>query len=157
MKYFSDVTNEVYDTLEALQAAELLATETTIDEVDDELEVLTEPMEELPVKPTKKQLAAKVDEADQFLVKANSELALAEKRVEELSQEYLKACDEILRPAKQKVKDAQKAKYDAIAEFNQEYGAYQVLLTGPRAADEMIRAINEMNARTANMFRHFWI
>lgn len=157
MKYFSDVTKEVYETPEALTAAEEAYLSTVNEDLVDDV------MEDVPVedsttvtKPTKKQLAANVEIAEKALEDANSELAIAEKQVEELSKEYLKACEEILGPAKQKVKECQRAKYDAISKFNEEYGAYQVLYTGPRAANEMIRAINEMNARTANMFKHFW-
>ena len=159
MKYFSDVTKEVYETPEDLQAAEAAAM-TALEDTDDDVFELTEGLKvEIPKeskKPSKKQLAADVEDAEKNLEEANSNLALAEKEVEKLSLEYLKICEDILRPAKQKVQEAQKAKYNAISRFNQEYGAYQVLYTGSRAANEMIRAINEMNARTANMFKHFW-
>ncbi len=160
MKYFSEVTGEKYDSVEALESAEaaFMRTQTTLNDIDDDASEIQEEMNiEIPQeKPTKKQLAAEVDAAQEALETANSELAIAEKKVEELSKEYLKTCEEILTPAKQKVQAAQKAKYDAIARFNQEYGAYQVMLTGPRAAAEMIRAIDEMNARTTDMFRRFW-
>lgn len=159
MKYFSDVTGEVYESVKALQEAEadyLAKAETTLEDVDDEAPEVTEEVTKEVTKPTKKQLAAEVDAAQEALEKANSELAIAEKKVEELSKEYLKACEEILTPAKQNVQRAQQAKYDAIAKFNEQYGAYQVVLTGNRAAQEMIRAIEDMNARTANMFRRFW-
>lgn len=159
MKYFSDVTKEVYETPEALEAAEAAAIHASKDVDDDPSEIVEDMHLEVPEetkKPTKKQLAADVEEAEKALAEANSNLAIAEKEVEKLSREYLKACEDILGPAKQRVQEAQRAKYDAISRFNQEYGAYQVMYTGSRAADEMIRAINEMNVRTANMFRRFW-
>lgn len=161
MKYFSDVTKEMYETPEALEEAEAAYLEARdgcnddVSELNPELTTNVENKE--PQKPTKKQLAKDVEDAEQELQAANSELSIAQKQVEELSKDYLKAVDEILAPAKKRVQEAQQAKYNAISRFNAEYGAYQVTYTGSRAAEEMLRAMDALNARTAHIFRNFWL
>ena len=158
MKYFSEITNIPYDSIEeleleeakALKAQEITAEETTtvVNEIDES---------QVSEKPSRKQLAAEVEVADDTLREANANLEVAQKQVEELYQQYLKQAEEIISPAKKAVQDAHRARYRAIEKFNREYGAYQVTYTGARAADEVLRAMSELNARTTSMFRNmFW-
>lgn len=151
MKYFSDVTGKTYETVEELELdeASTLAEEEAVPE---------EPVEEVvEEKPTRKQLAAEVEAADEWVREANVNLEVANKKVEELYQEYLNRAEEIIGPAKKAVKEAHQAKYAAIERFNREFGAYQVTYTGARAADEVLRAMNELNTYTTNMLkRMFW-
>lgn len=161
MKYFSEQLNRVFDTPEALADAEAAAVKCNCTDCDDEYCACTDCKEEASVeqkRPSKKQLAADIDAADEEVKKAYSEYELARKNVEELSKEYLAAVDAILNPAKKAIKEAEQKRYNAIARFNDEFGAYQVTYTGARAADEMLKAINDLNNRTFNMFRDmFWI
>ena len=56
-----------------------------------------------------------------------------------------------MEPAKKAVSDAEKAKYKAIKEFNDSYGAYQVTYTGARAAEEMLKTLRELD-RAGSLF-----
>ena len=79
------------------------------------------------------------------------------KQIEELSKTYLESVDAILTPAKEAVKKAEEERYEAIRKFNNYYGAYQTVLTGDRAAKEMIRAINEINSIQRKIWNNtFW-
>lgn len=167
MKYFSETLKQLFDTPEELAEAEAAVTHCSCEDCDDEICSCAECKNEEPCqkspavveekRPSKKQLAADIDAADEEVRKAYSEYELAKKNVEELSKQYLEAVDAILNPAKQAIKDAEQKRYNAINKFNQEYGAYQVTYTGARAAEEMVKAINDLNSRTRNMFRNmFW-
>ena len=82
---------------------------------------------------------------------------VAKKQIEELSKTYLESVEAILTPAKEAVKTAEKARYEAIRKFNDSFGAYQVTLTGDKAAKEMLRAMNEMNNMQRKVFNNaFW-
>ena len=152
MKYFSEKLNRVFDTPEALadaENAEVNAVKSALksDEVANESKT-----------PTKKQLAVEVEKAEEALKKAYSDYELAKKNAEQVSKDYLTAIDAIMEPAKKAVKEAEKAKYDAINRFNAEFGPYQVVYTGSRAAEEMLKAINDINSRSRNFWdRFFWI
>jgi DNA repair exonuclease SbcCD ATPase subunit len=166
MKYFSEITNQPYDTIEELEVEEAKAKARELIETYSEKECSTENShdcaisadEEIQVfeKPSRKQLAAEVEVADDKLREANANLEVANTQVEELYQRYLKEAEEIIGPAKRAVQEAHRARYLAIERFNKEYGAYQVTYTGARAADEVLKAMNDL-ARTTNMFRSmFW-
>lgn len=107
--------------------------------------------------PTKKQLANEVEAADESLKEAYANYESAKAKVEELSKKYLAEVNEILDPAQKAVKEAEQHRYEAIRKFNDSYGAYQVTYTGARAADEMMKAISNINTRANNLFRDmFW-
>ena len=90
-------------------------------------------------------------------VDAYAEYEVAKKQIEELSKTYLESVDAILTPAKEAVKKAEEERYAAIRKFNSYYGAYQTVLTGDRAAKEMIRAINEINSIQRKIWNNtFW-
>ena len=107
--------------------------------------------------PSKKQLAANVDAAEEKLKAAYAEYDVAKKQIEELSKTYLESVDAILTPAKEAVKKAEQERYAAVRKFNESFGAYQVTLTGDRAAKEMMRALNELNSIQRKVFNNsFW-
>lgn len=160
MKYYSDKLDQVFDTPEALEEAE--AAICTCNRVDDNFDDKNlnkcecKCKEETKV-PTKKQLAADVDAAEEKLRDAYAEYEVAKAQVEELSKTYLESVEAILTPAKEAVKNAEQARYDAIRKFNESFGAYQTVLTGDRAAKEMLRAINEINSMHRKVFNNaFW-
>ena len=160
MKYYSDKLDQVFDTPEALEEAE--AAICTCNRVDDNFDDKNLNKCECKCKeeaklPTKKQLAADVDAAEEKLRDAYAEYEVAKAQVEELSKTYLESVEAILTPAKEAVKNAEQARYDAIRKFNESFGAYQTVLTGDRAAKEMIRAINEINSMNRKVFNNaFW-
>ena len=164
MKYYSEKLNEVFDTPEALEAAENAVkksckhkscTKTDVNNLNNKCDC--KDTSKNVEGPTKKQLAANVDEAEEKLKAAYAEYEVAKKQIEELSKTYLESVEAILTPAKEAVKKAEQERYAAIRKFNESFGAYQVTLTGDRAAKEMMRAINEMNSMQRKVFNNaFW-
>ena len=160
MKFYSDKLDQIFDTPEALEEAE--AAICTCNKVDDDfkdknLNDYDCKCKEKVKAPTKKQLAADVDAAEEKLKEAYAEYDIAKAQVEELSKTYLESVEAILTPAKEAVKNAEQARYDAIRRFNESFGAYQTVLTGDRAAKEMIRAINEINSVHRKLWNNaFW-
>ena len=164
MKYYSEKLNEVFDTPEALEAAENAikksckhksCTKTDVNNLNNKCDC--KDTSKNVEGPTKKQLAANVDEAEEKLKAAYAEYEVAKKQIEELSKTYLESVEAILTPAKEADKKAEQERYAAIRKFNESFGAYQVTLTGDRAAKEMMRAINEMNSIQRKVFNNaFW-
>ena len=96
-----------------------------------------------------------METADQNVKEAYVNYEAAKAKVEELSKKYLEEVNNILEPAKSAVKDAEQLRYEAIRRFNDSYGAYQVTYTGAKAADELMKAISNINSKA---FRDlFWI
>lgn len=160
MKYYSEKLDRVFDSVEALEAEESKV-ECTCNKVDDnfddkDLKNYAGVKENNKI-PSKKELAANVDAADVAVKEAYAEYEVAKKQIEELSKTYLESVEAILTPAKEGVKKAEQARYDAIRKFNAYYGAYQTVLTGDRAAKEMLRAINEINSMQRKIFNNaYW-
>ena len=158
MKYYSEKLDKVFDTPEALEEAESAVC--TCNKVDDNFknEKLGDTeKKDLNKIPSKKQLAADVDDADAKVKDAYAEYEVAKKQIEELSKTYLESVDAILTTAKEAVKKAEEERYEATRKFNNYYGAYQTVLTGDRAAKEMIRAINEINSIQRKIWNNtFW-
>lgn len=158
MKYYSETLNTLFDTQEELQAAEAAVTEPEeVEQLDD----LPEETEVAPVEDTamtKKQLANAVETADELVKEAYANYEAAKVKAEELSRTYLAEVDAIMEPAKQAVREAEQNRYEAIKKFNEVYGAYHVTYTGTRAADEMLKAINNINRRANRILGDlFWI
>lgn len=149
MKFYSEVTKQLYDTQDQLVEAELKFNNQNVNKRMAKAEKLVK-NEELP---TKKQLAAEVEAAEQKVSEAKANMELAKQRAQELSKKYLEEIDAIIEPAKQQLKDAQKARYDAIQRFNEAYGAYTTTYTGARAADEFARAVADMTSFFPGLFR----
>lgn len=159
MKFYSEKLDQLFDTLEDLEAAENPKKKPTRKSTKAEpAPVETVPtVESTPEVPTKKELAAAVTDAEEKVKIAYAEYETAKARAEELSKAYLEQINSILEPAKKAVKDAEQTRYNAIKEFNKNFGAYQVTYTGERAANEMMNAINRLNSRANRFFSDlFW-
>lgn len=157
MKFYSEKLDKLFETQEELIAAEHAATNKKKKKavVTEEAPTAEETVAQVP---SKKQLAMDVEAADERVKEAYANYESAKSKVEELSKKYLAEVNEILEPAQKCVKDAEQSRYEAIRKFNDSYGAYQVTYTGARAADEMMKAISNINARANKMFRDmFWI
>lgn len=144
MKFYSEKLDQLFDTLEELQSAESVNSKKKSKKV-----VVEEPVvEKQPEIPTKKQLAAAVEAADEAVKEAYANYETAKAHAEELSKKYLAEVNAILDPAEKAVKEAEQKRYEAIRNFNNSYGAYQVTYTGARAADELVKAINSLNSKS---------
>lgn len=149
MKFYSEVTKELYDTPEQLAAAELKFNNQNV------AKRMVKPAknEKNPEVPSKKQLATEVELADQKVSEAKANMELARQKAQELSKKYLEEIDAILEPAKKELTNAQKARYDAIQRFNDAYGPYSTTYTGARAADEFARAVADISTFFPGLFR----
>lgn len=157
MKYFSEITGNMYDTTEALLEAEktfLKADSAIIDDLDTTVSSKEE-FNDLVETPSKKQLAAEVEAAEEKLTEEYANYDVAKKKIEELSKQYLKDVNDILEPAKAAVKAAEMARYEAIRKFNEAYGVYRTELTGDRAAKELLRTLNSFN-NWNSIFNNHW-
>lgn len=157
MKFYSEKLNQLFDSEDALVAAEK-STKCKKKGCNNSLKDAEQPVAEpTPEAPTKKQLASDVERADEKLKEAYANYEAAKAKAEELTKEYLKQLNELLDPAKKAIEVAEKEKYAAIRNFNESFGAYQVTYTGARAADEMVKAINHLNNQTMRSFKDlFW-
>ena len=151
MKFYSEKLDKLFDTAEELQAAEAPKKKkkaTAEQAVVDETATV----------PTRKELATAVEAADERVKQAYADYETAKAKAEELSKKYLEEINAILDPAQKAVKEAERLRYEAIRNFNDSYGAYQVTYTGAKAADEMMKAISNINSRANKIFRDmFWI
>ena len=151
MKFYSEKLDMMFDSVEELQKAESTKSKKRKTVAEDSKENSSD------VTPTKKQLASEVEAADEALKEAYSNYDSAKTKVQDLSKKYLTEVNEILEPAKKAVKEAEQKRYDAIRKFNDTYGAYQVTYTGAKAADEMVKAICNINNQANKLFRDmFW-
>lgn len=152
MKYYSEKLDRLFDSEEELKVAENPPKKTKKTSSEDS----NKPTAEENV-PTKKQLAAEVEAADVAVKEAYANYESAKVKVEELSKKYLDEINAILDPAKKSVKDAEQRRYDAIKNFNNSFGAYQVTYNGARAAEEFVKALSDMDAKSSAILRDlFW-
>lgn len=86
---------------------------------------------------SRKKAAKAVEDADAAVWEAYSELKKAE---ESARKEY----EKIVAPVKKKLKDAEKARYESIQNFNKKYGVYTKRYTGKDAYDEFLRSIDRI-------------
>ena len=147
MKYYSEVTKQLYDSPEQLQQAE----HNMIGNKSVKRMAKEEKSEEKA--PTKKQLASEVEAAETKVNEAKANLELAKQKAQSISKAYLEEIDAIMEPAKQQLKDAQRARYEAIQKFNDTYGAYTTTYTGAKAADEFARAVADISTFFPRFFR----
>lgn len=150
MKFYSEVTKQLYDTQEQLVEAERQVACKPVKRMAKINDVEKKEDAKLP---TKKQLAAEVEAAEIKVDEAKANLELAKQRAQEISKKYLEEIDSIMEPAKQQLKDAQRARYEAIQRFNENFGAYQKTYTGSQAADEFARAVADMSTFFPSLFR----
>lgn len=129
MKYFSEKLNKAFDTEQlCLDAEAQYEKEQAEQKKKEELAIAT-----------KKEMANAIEKADQEIDMAYDSYNKAVKQVEELKKEYDKKAEEILKPAREAIKDAQKKRFNALKEFNQKYGTYTKTYTGDKALKEFNR------------------
>lgn len=130
MKYYSDTLGKLFETEKELNEAEAAQKA----EEEKKHELIANASKE------KKELAAKIENADKELDEAYKDLDAAREVARKVQRDALKKVEDILHPAEERVKKAQAYRYDAIREFNRKYGAFTTKLTGAKAAEEMSRA-----------------
>ena len=153
MKFYSEKLDKLFDSEEALLLAESASKKTKKNSSDTQTK---EVIKDEPKVPTKKELAAEVELADEAVKEAYANYQSAKVKAEELSKKFLADVNAIMDPAEKAVKDAEQRRYNAIKNFNDSYGAYQVTYSGSRAAEEFIKAISSMKRNNSFFKDSFW-
>ncbi len=134
MKYYSEILEQFYD-----DADKLIADETAHLEMIAAEEAR---LEEQKKKETnrKKTLATAIEVADAELEKAYKEFEAAKESCKKILDESNAKMVEILKPATELVKNAERARLDAVKAFNKEFGVFKTSYTGERAQKEFERS-----------------
>lgn len=91
---------------------------------------------------TKKELAKNIDACGEDVKKAYDEYAEAQNRVNEILEKSNAEMESIINAARERVRIAEKKRYDAISEFNRKFGTYTVSYTGEKAEEEFDKILN---------------
>ena len=142
MKYYSEILRKNFDSVKELEVAE----KAELKKQEEEKAEVEQASNE------KKAMAKKVEEAEEAVREAYNKYDLARDDVQKIIAEANLEIKELLEPAKQAIIDAEKAKYEAVAEFNKKFGKYSVIYTGDKAFQEMKRAQKYME----NLFNSIW-
>lgn len=136
VKYFSEVLNKYYDSEEEVLEAEKEFNERKLKEENKKKELAN----------NKKVMASAIEKAQKELEFAEEELEKANRQAEEIFSKAYEDALALIKPAKDKVEDCQKAKYQAIKEFNKVYGPYSVSYTGEKAYNEWKRSFERLDS-----------
>lgn len=93
----------------------------------------------------KKKLSSEIDKAEENLQKAYKDYENAKEAAKVILEESNKQMLDLINPAKEAVANAEKAKADAIKNFNKECGPYQKVYTGEQAQAEFDRFNKQFN------------
>lgn len=104
----------------------------------------------------KKELSDAIEKAEENYVAAYNVYDSAKAEADKIIQEAQKKANDILTAAAKEVENASKAKMNAIAEFNKEFGPYRTTLTGAKAAREYNRFSSDFNRIFNKLFNSFW-
>lgn len=138
MRYYSDELKRIYDTEEDLVKAELEARkEKELSEV------------------TRKQLAKKVEEADEKIDKAYEEYEAVKQEIQKIVDETNEKISNMINSAKKNIKDAEDERLIAIKDFNSKYGVYTETYSGDKATKQYNRIVNHFNSIFENVFNPF--
>lgn len=146
MKFYSDLISKFFDTEEECVKAEKEFTE------KQEAKEAERKAKASLVSKEKKELSDAVEAAEAKLSKAYENYDLVKEEVKKILEESNKKALELLNPAKEAIREAQKERYTAISEFNKKYGIYTAQYTGDRAFKEFKQATNWIE----DFFRFPW-
>lgn len=104
----------------------------------------------------KKKLSGEVDKAEENLKKAYADYESAKAEAQKILEESNKQMLDILNPAKKAVEEAEKAKTQAIKNFNRECGPYQKIYTGEAAQAEFDRFTKQFNNLFVDFFKRWF-
>ena len=136
MKFYSEILEKFYDDPETLESAEAVYQQKIADE-----EAKAKARSE-EISHRKKELANAIEDADNELDAAYAAYEEAKKTCDEMYAETKRLAAEIMEPATQIVKNAQKKRVEAISAFNKEFGAFRTTYTGDNAQKEFERALS---------------
>jgi hypothetical protein len=130
MKYYSETLNKLFDNEADLKAAEKVFLDKNLQKEN-----------------TKKELSAKIEEAEAALDAAHKNYEVVREEATKLMDESNKQIISMMNNAKTKITEAEKARTDAIVAFNQRFGTYRANYTGERAkreSDRINKIVNDI-------------
>lgn len=158
MKYYSEKTDKLYDSVEECMKAETEAggikSEDSPEDVDTYLKDKDSPSS-LPseekqsqknlVSKKKKELSSRIAEADEEVDKAYKNLFEAKKEASNILKEANKRADDVVEKALNLVREKTGERALQISNFNKEFGPYMVTYTGKKAEEEYNKIINQFH------------
>ena len=150
MKFYSEILNKNFDSAKECTEAE----EKYNREKKEKQEALDKAVEES--NKTKKELSKVIESAETEVDEANSLYEVAKEKAQQIIKDAnIKACD-ILNAAKEKVKEAEHKRYEAISNFNKKFGPYSTTLTGDKAANEYKKMLRGFDNIFTDLWSSFW-
>lgn len=146
MKYYSEILKKNFDSEEDCLKAErnYQSEQKKIEEkLQKALQEKKAKDEELAL--SKKELATKIEEASAKVEEANNVYDAAKEKATAILNKAKEEAAGILDVAKNKVREAEKARYEALSAFNKKFGPYTTTLTGEKAAKEYSKAVRRFN------------
>ena len=138
MKYYSEILNKPFDTEKACLEAERNYQD-----------------QQSNASKRKRELDKAIQLAQQKVDQANNEYEVAKQKATKLLEESNKQIKEILDNAEKAVKDAEEEKYKAISNFNKEFGTYKVTVTGEKAAEQLNKALKQLETPFTSLLDSF--
>ena len=144
MKYYSELTKKAYDTEDECVNAEKLFAEEEAKKKEEASNLSKE----------KKELAKIIDLADEELDRAYHEYNDAREKATKIMSEAEAEAEKVVTEASNKVKAAQRKRYEAIYNFNKRFGVYTAHYDGDKALKELRRSTEWINNIFGNNL--FW-
>lgn len=139
---YKELEGQVFDTVDQCAEAEV--------KVEEQRKALAE--QERDKSKLKKSLAKDVDVAEEKVKQAYLNYENAKEQVKKILEESNKQMNDILKPAKQAIADAEAARTEAIVNYNKQCGPYQKIYTGDRAMEEYKRITKQFD----NIWNKLW-
>lgn len=164
MKYYSEKLNKHFNTEKECLKAEkqyerekqFIKNNKSLNEFETPEEIAKDKVNKSLVSKEKKEYADKIKLAEEKLDEANNEYSIAQDKAAKILEESNKQIKEILDSAKNKVTEAERARRDALLEFNKKFGVYTAHYTGEKAIEEFNKSITRFNEPIYDLFRYFW-
>lgn len=121
MKYYSEKLNKTFDTAEECRKAEL---DFDNAQLSKEMEEVAKDVEKKSKSKEKKELVKKIEAASESVKAAKDEYQKAREKAAKILEYSNREIEKLLNAAEDKVREAKKAEFEAIAEFNERFGPY---------------------------------
>ena len=142
---YKELEGQVFDTVDQCIEAEA--------KVEEQRKALVE--QERDKSKLKKSLAKDVDVAEEKVKQAYLNYENAKEQVRKILEESNKQMNDILKPAKQAITDAEAARTEAIVNYNKQCGPYQKIYTGDRAVEEYKRITKQFDTMWNKLWNNF--
>ena len=130
MKFYSEQLNKLFDSEKELKAAEKSFEDKNLQKEN-----------------TKKELSTKIESAEAALDAAHKNYEAVREEAAKLMDDSNKQIIKMMNEAKAQITAAEKARTDAIVEFNRQFGTYRANYTGERAkreSDRINKIVNDL-------------